>query len=75
MDLGVIASGPARIVEDAANAIAIGARALHVMGDPGPEESATLSAIARKAGVLLLGPNSIGYVDFSGGVERQARVI
>ena len=68
VDLGVIASGPARIVEDAANAIAIGARALHVMGDPGPEESATLSAIAREAGVLLLGPNSIGYVDFSGGV-------
>lgn len=68
VDLGVIASGPARIIEDAANAISIGARALHVIGDLGAEESGTLSKIAQDAGVSLLGPNSIGFVDFVGGV-------
>ncbi|PDT78670.1 acetate--CoA ligase family protein [Sinorhizobium sp. BJ1] len=68
IDLGVIASGSARIVKDAQNAISIGARALHIVGDLTPEDSVRLSQIARDAGVLLLGPNSIGFVDFAGGV-------
>ncbi|MBW0370819.1 acetate--CoA ligase family protein [Ensifer adhaerens] len=68
IDLGVIASGPARIVEDAASAISIGARALHVIGDLGAEDGDRLWVMAREAGALLLGPNSIGFVDFLGGV-------
>ncbi len=66
IDLGVIAGGPARIVEDAMHAISLGARALHVIGDLDAEGCQNLSAIARAAGACLLGPNSIGYIDYVG---------
>jgi acyl-CoA synthetase (NDP forming) len=66
IDLGVVASGAARVIDDARAAIAIGAKALHVVGDLGPEEITELAGMARDADVALLGPNSIGYVDYSG---------
>lgn len=66
IDLGVVASGAARAVDDAVAAISIGARALHVVGDLDPVQTEKLSAMAREAGAALLGPNSIGYVDYVG---------
>lgn len=67
IDLGVIASGAARAIDDALAAISIGARALHMVGDLGPEDIDRLAVIASDADVALLGPNSIGYVDYVGG--------
>ncbi|WP_027229607.1 acetate--CoA ligase family protein [Phyllobacterium sp. UNC302MFCol5.2] len=67
IDLGIIASGAPRVIDDALSAISVGARALHVIGDVGPEDSLRLAALATDAGAVLLGPNSIGYVDFTGG--------
>lgn len=68
IDLGVIASGASRVIDDALSAISVGARALHVVGDLTQEESTRLAAIAKENGAVLLGPNSIGFVDFTGGV-------
>jgi acyl-CoA synthetase (NDP forming) len=65
IDLAVIASGPARVIDDAHAAISAGAKALHVVGDLVPEEIDRLAKIARDADIALLGPNSIGYVDYA----------
>ena len=64
VDLAIIASGPSRIMSDAASALAAGARSLHVLGDLVPEECDKLGEQARAAGADLLGPNSIGYVNY-----------
>lgn len=66
IDLAVIASGPARIFDDAAAALSLGARALHVFGDLDADACKRLGAMARDAGALLLGPNSIGFIDYAG---------
>lgn len=65
VDLAIIASGPSRIMSDAAAALAAGARALHVIGDLSPEDSERLGALALAAGADLLGPNSVGYVNYA----------
>lgn len=65
VDLAIIASGPARIMSDAAAALAAGARALHVLGDLPAGDCEELGAMARAAGADLLGPNSVGYVDYA----------
>ncbi|MCU4655002.1 acetate--CoA ligase family protein [Roseibacterium sp. SDUM158016] len=66
IDLAVIASGSARIISDAEAAIAAGVGALHVLGDLGPDDCDRLGAMARAAGIPLLGPNSVGYVNYAG---------
>lgn len=66
IDLGVIASGPTRILDDAVIALSLGARALHVMGDLDANACRHLAALAKDAGSPLLGPNSIGFIDYVG---------
>ena len=67
VDLAVIASGPSRVVADAMAAIVRGARALHVLGvaqSPEGLDRDRLEAMAREQGTVLLGPNSIGYINY-----------
>lgn len=65
VDLAIIASGPSRIMSDVAAALASGARALHVLGDLSPADCDRLAALVDAAEADLLGPNSIGYVNYT----------
>lgn len=65
VDLAVIASGPARIMSDAAAALQASAKALHVLGDLEKEECDALGRLAAEHGAVLLGPNSVGFVNFA----------
>ncbi|TPL43516.1 acetate--CoA ligase family protein [Mesorhizobium sp. B2-4-6] len=66
VDLAVIASGSARILADAAAAIEAGAKALHVLGDLDTGDCDALGRMAAEHGVALLGPNSVGFVNYAG---------
>ncbi len=65
VDLAVIASGSARIMSDASAALQAGARALHVLGDLEKEECDALGRLAAAHGAALLGPNSVGFVNYA----------
>jgi acetate---CoA ligase (ADP-forming) len=69
VDLAIIASAATRIEADAEAAIATGARSLLVFGAiVGPERDAWAARLANRAcnaGVPLLGPDSLGYVNFA----------
>jgi acyl-CoA synthetase (NDP forming) len=67
VDLAVIASGAARILSDCDAALGAGARALHVVGDLPPADCDKLKVMARSAGAVLLGPNSVGFVNYTQG--------
>jgi acetate---CoA ligase (ADP-forming) len=65
IDLAVIASGSARIMADVEAAIDAGVGALHVLGDLGKDGCDRLGSMARTAGIPLLGPNAVGYVNYA----------
>jgi acyl-CoA synthetase (NDP forming) len=69
VDLAVVASGPERIEADVTTALEHGARSLLVFGAvPARRDAewlARIGALARDADVPLLGPDSLGYVDFA----------
>lgn len=71
VDLAVIASGRERIAAEAEEALAAGARSLFILGSAAGVEAGgqpllgRLGDIARAASVPLLGPNSIGYVNYA----------
>lgn len=70
IDLAIIAGAPDRIESEVAQAIEHGVRALMVFGAPksGPERDAWVKRIAHlanSAGVPLLGPDSLGFVNYT----------
>lgn len=71
IDLAVVASGPDRIETDARAAIEHGARGLIIFGAVSARRdsrwSDRIGSMAREADVALLGPDSLGYVDFGRG--------
>lgn len=71
VDLAVVASGVHRIEDDVAAAISAGARSLLVFGAPaGAGRDAWMAGVAdraRDADVALLGPDTLGYVNFAAG--------
>jgi len=69
-DLVIVAGGGERIEADVAAAVEHGARGLLVLGapDPGPERDGWLrrvGGIAGDAGVPLLGPDTLGFVNYA----------
>ena len=71
VDLAIIAGAAQRIDDDLEAAIAAGARAAIVFGAPYKGRAAwlgRLAARARDAGIPLLGPDSLGYVNFEAAV-------
>jgi acyl-CoA synthetase (NDP forming) len=71
VDLAVIASGPGRIEADVEAALEHGARSLLLFGATPPRRDPDwlrrITALAHDADVPLLGPDSLGYVDFVSG--------
>ncbi len=73
VDLAVIASGAARVAAELETAIAIGVRSAFVMANTSATDSAGRSVTDRVhelvagARLPLLGPNSLGYVNFARG--------
>lgn len=67
VDLAVIASGSARILSDSLAALEAGAKALHVLGDMHKDGCEALGRMADAYGVALLGPNSVGFVNYARG--------
>lgn len=68
VDLAIIASGAERIESDLEAAIEAGVRAALIFGAPYDGRPAWLTrvaACARDAGIALLGPDSLGYVNFT----------
>jgi acyl-CoA synthetase (NDP forming) len=69
-DLAIVASGPDRIESEVADAIAHGVKGLLVLGAPtaGASRPAWLGRIAEMtahAGVPLVGPDSLGFVNYA----------
>ena len=72
-DLAIIASASERIEADLEAVAAHGARGAVIFGAPVPDERRSpwlerLAAIARSANLALLGPDSLGFVNFDGRV-------
>jgi acyl-CoA synthetase (NDP forming) len=71
VDLAIVASGVDRIERDMEAALVAGARSLLVFGAPtGHGRDAWVARLAdraRDAGVALLGPDTLGYVNFVAG--------
>lgn len=65
VDLAVIASGADRILSDAFAALEAGAGALHVLGDLGADDCDLLARAANDHNAILLGPNSVGFVNYA----------
>ena len=71
VDLAIVAGSAARLEADLAAAVEAGARSLVAYATPevadDPELPERLRAFAREAGVPMLGPNTIGYVNYARG--------
>ena len=69
VDLAVISSSSARMETDLKNAINAGIRSAILYANPSADQDkdlkARLVAMAKEAQIPLLGPNSIGYVNYS----------
>ncbi len=73
IDLAVIASGAARVSAELEAAISLGVRSAFVMANTSVDDGAgrpvtdRVDELATAAGIPLLGPNSLGYVNFARG--------
>ncbi len=71
VDLAIISGSVARLEQDMRSALDAGARSLVAYSTPQVSEDADLPArimaMARDAGVPMLGPNTIGYVNYAHG--------
>ncbi len=69
IDLVIIAGSPSRMVEDLEQSIAAGAKSVVIYGnpliDPDPKFNQQIREIIDAAKIPVLGPNSIGYVNYA----------